>query len=295
MNYLRHEIRHVVIAVLLFAYTQTSALAADIRFLVSAIDSNQPVTKLSMEMLNVTVDGKACSVSTVDSFSSVTLGFLLDTSGSTREMFKKEVLAGPLQTVLNALPNAATFVVTSNGSNLPFVKPTRHDVNDILGAIPEKHSGGTTVFDTLIAVADGIRDRTGLVALIYFTDGDDNSSSRSLGDVLQRFSSLNVPVFPTVQQLGPTPDPDSRTTGRRESVMQLIAAASGGRVIHFLNAKGLDQLFHTLGESLLYTFRVTASCDEKSARPGPHNMKVKLNGMPKAVVTSRSEYLVPKP
>ena len=285
------------IAALFLAITCVSeqGFTANIHFLVSAVDSNrQSIVNIEAGTLNVTADGKACATSGVRPFHSIKVGFLFDTSGSTQNAFEARQLSPPMTALMEALGKNATFIAVETSAQSHALTPPTRDFAEILRFIPQQRSGLTDVLDTLFGIADANGNRDDLLAFIIFTDGDDNSSKHSLDDVVQRFGTIDLPIFPVMQRSRDLRRANSSEANLGEAGMTRIASVSGGRLIRFFDAADLEKAFDEVAASLLHTFAVTASCEGTAERPGRHNLKVKLNGLPKASVFAREEYFIPK-
>lgn len=108
-------------------------------------------------------------------------------------------------------------------------------------------SDGTAIYDGIDAAFDELDDAPDGVrrVIIVFTDGDDNSSSETLDDVLQRAAESHTTVFAVTYGV-PV-----------EHALVRLASASGGRVHRLQKEEEFDQVFTSIYSSLRHRYMVT--------------------------------------
>ena len=175
------------------------------------------------------------------------LGLLIDTSGSvqTRFSFEKRAAAKFLEKILNGT------------SDLGFVAGFSHETTvsqdftataaDLSKGIDKlTNGGGTSLFDAvslacwkLAAYPD--QDRVARV-LVVLSDGEDNSSHRSLKQAIQDVEAAGV----TVYTLSTRESPGAKTDADR--ILDVLAERSGGEAMFPSDMQGLGKSFDQLRE-----------------------------------------------
>jgi Ca-activated chloride channel homolog len=189
------------------------------------------------------------------------LGLLIDTSGSVRERFafEKHAAAKFLQKVLNGSTDlgfvagfASDARVTEDFSTAP--------TELVLGVEKLSNGGGTALFDAvsfacwkLAAYPD--QERVARV-LVILSDGEDNSSHRSLRQAIEEAENSGVSIYTvsTTESNGPRTDADQ--------VLQLLAERSGGEAMFpgdmLTLEKSLDKLRELIRSRYLLAYKPAA-------------------------------------
>ncbi|HWZ11901.1 MAG TPA: VWA domain-containing protein [Acidobacteriaceae bacterium] len=216
----------------------------------------------------------------------LTLGILLDTSGSQRNVLGIEQQAGAqfLQRVLSAKDEAflISFDINSNlltdYTNNARVIRTAMDKAEINtgsggygGAIPQSNPKGTVLYDAVyLASHDKLQTETGRKAMILLTDGEDQGSDVTLNGAIEAAQKADTIVYVLLCAdrgfygggigIGYTGD----------SAMRKLAEATGGRVITVgNNEKKLQDAFAQI-EAELRTQYVASYTPTNSALDGSY-------------------------
>jgi Ca-activated chloride channel homolog len=175
------------------------------------------------------------------------LGLLIDTSGSVQERFNFEKHAAEkfLEQVLNGTTDLA-FVVGFNNNTVvtqDFSADTEKLDTGIEGL---KNAGGTALFDAVWfacwkLAAYPEQQRVARVVVVL-TDGEDNSSHRSLKQVLRDAEDAGVTIYPvsTREISGPKTDADG--------ILDALAERTGGESLFPGDALSLNKALNQLHE-----------------------------------------------
>ena len=103
--------------------------------------------------------------------------------------------------------------------------------------------GSTALYDVILRGMDMLGRQTGRKALVVFTDGEDQGSHATIGDVERRLQSSDLTLYMIGQGRGVTLESLKR-------VMERLAAPSGGRAFFTENADALHDAFAELLDEL---------------------------------------------
>jgi Ca-activated chloride channel family protein len=258
-----------------------------------------------------------------DSDLPLTVGLLIDTSGSETEYFGDESLAGNqfLENVLRTpatsaskgtssgppvsagLENDRAFIVRFD-SQVLLLQPMTSSLPQLRNGLrlldynpdPLKHSGGggTLLFDAIVNVCDKvIATETGRRALIIMTDGDDNRSANSLDTAIHRAQAAGVAVYSILYTREPVGYPSvSSAHPSGIHIMQQISQATGGRAFVVGHDGSSRKIFAAIEDDLRSQYRIGFT--PTPAKPHTfHKLELRTTD-PKLSVQSRTSYSSPE-
>src|SRR5215469_18837252 len=218
------------------------ANAYEVKLNASVIDaSGQPVENLTQDAFHVYEDGVP---QTILGFRHedvpVSLGILIDSSGS---MYDKRAAVDAASLDLVKLSNRQDEAFLVDFSSEAYIDQDFTASIDKLqqGLAYIKSSGGTAMYDALIASADYLSKnakRTKQVVLIV-TDGDDNASSATLEQTIRRVQDLDGPQVYCIGLLFGEDVSHSEARHSRE-VLTELAAQTGGQAYFPRSLKEVD-------------------------------------------------------
>jgi VWFA-related protein len=198
------------------------------------------------------------------------LGLLIDTSGSVHDRFSFEKHAAEkfIEKILNGTSDLG-FVAGFSGETTV----TRDFVADpaelVKGIESLTNGGGTAVFDAVAYSCRKLADypETGRVArvLIVLSDGEDNSSHRSLKQAIEHAESAGVTVYAvsTAQNNGDKTDADH--------ILQVLAERTGGEAMFpgdiMVFARSLDRLRDLIRSRYLLVYKPAGFVPNAKYRP----------------------------
>jgi hypothetical protein len=118
-----------------------------------------------------------------------------------------------------------------------------------------KAFGDTTMYDALAAAAESLRDVPGRKAVIALTDGLDNRSTLTSGQVLEQIGpgglSISVIGLGDPSQLGVT------NSGLDEAALRALAEGAGGGYGYAADPETLASLYERYGRALQSEYAIT--------------------------------------
>ena len=205
--------------------------AYEVRLNASVIDgSGRTVDSLPKEAFHVYEDGVAQNIlSFRHEDLPVSLGILIDSSGSMIEK-KSAVDAASINLVKLSNPSDEAFLVDFN-SEAYIDEDFTSDIGKLQQGLGLIHvGGGTALYDAVVASADYLSKnaKEPKQVLLLITDGDDNASSASLEQAIERVQDLDGPAIYCIGLLFGD-DSDRRENRHAKEVLQELAEQTGGQ------------------------------------------------------------------
>src|SRR5579871_2462040 len=268
--------------------------AYEVRLNASVFDgSGKSIQTLGKDAFRVYEDGVP---QTIASFRHedlpVSLGILIDSSGS---MYDKRA----------AVEKAALdFVRLSNHDDEAFVvdfsweafidQDFTSDIRKLeegLGYI--KSSGGTAIYDALVASADYLTKnaRHPKQVLLIVTDGEDNASSATLDQAIRRIQDLDGPVIYCVGLLFGEDESKSESRHARR-VLETLSEETGGQAYFPKSLKEVDPIAHEVANDIRTQYTITYHSTKPPELGGYRQVHVeaKAKGFSRLTVRTRSGY-----
>ncbi len=222
----------------------------------------------------------------------VSLGLLIDSSGS---MYDKRV----------AVQKAAlNFVKLSNPEDEEFLVDFSweafidQDFTNSLDKLEQglgfvKSSGGTAVYDALVASADYLSKNAKhpKQVLLVVTDGEDNASSATLEQTIRRIQDLDGPVIYCVGLLFGE-DTDKRESRHARRVLETLAEQTGGAAYFPKALKDVDAVAAQVAEDIRTQYTISYHSTKPPELGGYREVHVeaKAKGFGRLSVRTRSGY-----
>lgn len=198
------------------------------------------------------------------------LGLLIDTSGSVQDRFAFEKRAAGkfVQKVLNGSSDAGFVAGFSQETTV--MHDFAADPNELRNGIDQlKSGGGTSLFDAVSYSCRKLAEypETGRVALalVVLSDGEDNSSHRSLKQAIEQAESSGV----TIYTVSTSENGSVRTDADR--VLQVLAERSGGEAMFpgdmMSFDKSLEKLRDLIRSRYLIAYKPAAFAPNGRYRP----------------------------
>jgi VWFA-related protein len=268
--------------------------AYEVRLNASVLDSSgRTVQTLDKDAFHVYEDGVP---QTIASFRHedlpVSLGILIDSSGS---MYDKRVAVNKaaLDLVKLSNPEDEAFLVDFSWEafiDQDFTSDVRK-LQDGLGYI--KSSGGTAIYDALVASADYLAKNAKhpKQVLLIVTDGEDNASSASLEQAIRRIQDLDGPVIYSVGLLFGE-DTDKRESRHARRVLETLSEQTGGAAYFPRNVKEVDEIAAQVAQDIRTQYTIAYHSTKSPALGGYREVHVdaKAKGFGKLSVRTRTGY-----
>ena len=256
-------------------------------------ENGKLVTNLTQDDFDVSEDGVAQKIAFFARSTDVplTLGLLMDVSGSQREFLKPhhKDLQAFLKTVLRKQDRA--FLICF-GNNLRLMSDYTNSPQDLVEGMnafeksknleyyptigPREHRIlGTAFYDAIYHSATQMMqsEERGRRALIIFSDGEDNSSAHHMMETVEAAQANNVTLF----AIRYTENPTNRLNARNKygiGVMERIARETGGLDFDG-QGKGLVNSFHDIDEQLRLSFELAYHTSNPSGDKSFHKITIK--------------------
>jgi Ca-activated chloride channel family protein len=268
--------------------------AYEVRLNATVLDSSgRSVQTLTKDAFTVYEDGVP---QTIASFRHedlpVSLGLLIDSSGS---MYDKRT----------AVDKASVdFVKLSNPEDEEFLVDFSWEAfidQDFTNSIDKlqqglgfiKSSGGTAIYDALVASADYLSKNAKhpKQVLLVITDGEDNASSATLEQTIRRIQDLDGPVIYCVGLLFGD-DTDKRESRHARRVLETLAEQTGGAAYFPKSVKDVDAVAAEVAQDIRTQYTISYHSTKSPTLGGYREVHVeaKAKGFGRLSVRTRSGY-----
>jgi Ca-activated chloride channel homolog len=222
----------------------------------------------------------------------VSLGLLIDSSGS---MYDKRTAVdkASLDFVKLSNPEDEEFLVDFSWEAFIDQDFTNNldKLQQGLGYI--KSSGGTAIYDALVASADYLSKNAKhpKQVLLVITDGEDNASSATLEQTIRRIQDLDGPVIYCVGLLFGE-DTDKRESRHARRVLETLAEQTGGAAYFPKSVNQVDEVAAEVAKDIRTQYTISYHSTKSPTLGGYREVHVeaKAKGMGRLSVRTRSGY-----
>jgi Ca-activated chloride channel homolog len=204
----------------------------------------------------------------------VSIGLLIDSSGS---MYDKRAAVDKASLDLVKLSNPADEEFLVDFSNEAFID---QDFTSNIDKLQEglgyiKSSGGTAVYDALVASADYLSKnaKNPKQVLIIITDGEDNASSSTLEQSIRRIQDFDGPVIYSIGLLFGD-DTDKREARHARKVLETLSAETGGVAYFPKSLKEVDAIAATVAADIRSQYTIAYHSTNPPANGGYRQVHV---------------------
>jgi VWFA-related protein len=268
--------------------------AYEVRLNATVLDSDgRSVLTLNKDDFKVFEDGVP---QTIASFRHedlpVSIGLLIDSSGS---MYDKRAAVEQAALDLIKLSNQEDEAFVVDFSWEAFIDA---DLTNNIDKLREglnyiKSSGGTAVYDALVASADYLAKnaRHPKQVLLVVTDGEDNASSATLEQAIRRIQDLDGPVIYSVGLLFGQ-DTDKRESRHARRVLETLSEQTGGVAYFPKSLKDVDSIAAQVAQDIRTQYTIAYHSTKSPTLGGYRQIRVeaKAKGMGKLSVRTRTGY-----
>jgi Ca-activated chloride channel family protein len=260
------------------------------------------VTGLAKEAFAVYEDGVQQQITTFDQEDvPVSMGFVLDTSGSMRNRFST-VTQAALAFVRSSNPQDQVFLLGFN-DEVELLEDFTNDIDLITDALENTIvTGGTALYDAIYLgvqkAQSGVHQKK---ALVVFTDGEDRDSYYKLDELLSKVQESDVQVF-TIGFLNPVPDKglfgrwSKSVPEKAHDALQQISDETGAKAFFPKDLSEMGTIASEIAHELRNQYAI-GYVSTNSARDGSwRKLKIALNptAPPGSQVRYRRGYVAPK-
>ncbi len=268
--------------------------AYEVRLNATVLDSSgRSVQTLDRGAFTVYEDGVQ---QTINSFRHedlpVSLGLLIDSSGS---MYDKRVAVdkASLDFVKLSNPEDEEFLVDFSWEAFIDTDFTNNieKLREGLGFI--KSSGGTAIYDALVASADYLAKNAKhpKQVLLLVTDGEDNASTATLEQTIRRIQDLDGPVIYCVGLLFGE-DTDKRESRHARRVLETLAEQTGGAAYFPKSVNDVDAIAALVAQDIRTQYTISYHSTKSPTLGGYREVHVeaKAKSFGRLSVRTRSGY-----
>ena len=222
----------------------------------------------------------------------VSLGILIDSSGSMYDK-RQAVEQASLDLVKLSNPQDEAFLVDFSWE--PFIdQDFTSDIAKLqqgLGYI--KSSGGTAMYDALVASADYLSKNAKhpKQVLLIVTDGEDNASTATLEQAIRKIQDYDGPVIYCVGLLFGE-DTDKRESRHAKRVLETLAEQTGGVAYFPRSVKEIDPISAEVAQDIRTQYSIAYRSTNPPANGGYRQVHVeaKEKGYGRMQVRTRTGY-----
>jgi Ca-activated chloride channel family protein len=222
----------------------------------------------------------------------VSLGLLIDSSGSMYDK-RQAVDKASLDFVRLSNPEDEEFLVDFSWEAFIDQDFTNNidKLQQGLGYI--KSSGGTAIYDALVASADYLAKNAKhpKQVLLVVTDGEDNASSATLEQTIRRIQDLDGPVIYCVGLLFGD-DTDKRESRHARRVLETLAEQTGGAAYFPKSLNQVDEVAAEVAKDIRTQYTISYHSTKSPTLGGYREIHVeaKAKSMGRLSVRTRSGY-----
>jgi len=226
------------------------------------------ILNLDKDAFTLKVDGKPTPIRYFnrDNDLPLTVGLMIDTSGSQRVYFDEEALNAESffnNTLTNPKDQALVALFDTRVAVLQPMTSRQSLLRNALRRLDYRDTslqGRTLLFDAIAEVAKSVTStEPGRHALIILTDGDDNGSRASMAGAIHEAQLADVAVYSvlyTSEMIGGTQYPASPSTRPSGiNVMREISRTTGGRAFIVGRGTPIGQIFNEIERDLRSQYR----------------------------------------
>ena len=258
------------------------------------------VTGLKQDDFQVYEDGQPQEITyfSAESNLPITLGILMDTSGSEYFMLSAEKEAGSrfLARVLRKGDLAMIMTFDTDVDLLADFTDDRGMLDRAInraqinapsggmiaqGPLPTSGTGGTNFYDAVyLASHDKLSDEAGRKAIVVLTDAEDTGSKLRLQDAIEAAQRTDTVVHILLVA----------ADGGDQGVAKRLTDETGGRMIVVRNEKNLEQAFDQISEELRSQYTIGYTPTNKAHDGSYRKIKVEMKNKDYSVLTRRGYY-----
>ncbi|HKO20553.1 MAG TPA: VWA domain-containing protein [Acidobacteriaceae bacterium] len=268
--------------------------AYEVRLNASVFDqSGRSIQTLGKDAFTVYEDGVR---QTIAGFSHedlpVSLGLLIDSSGS---MYDKRAAVDQASIDLVKLSNPQDEAFLVDFATEAFIdQDFTSDVSKLeQGLSYVKSSGGTAMYDALVASADYLAKnaKRPKQVLLIVTDGEDNASSATLEQAIRRIQDLDGPVIYSIGLLFGSDTPKSEARHARR-VLETLSQETGGQAYFPKSLKEVDGIAKEVANDIRTQYTIAYHSTKPPELGGYRQVHVeaKDKGFSHLVVRTRNGY-----
>lgn len=255
------------------------------------------VTGLKQDDFQVLEDGQTQEITNFSAESNlpITLGLLIDTSGSEMDTLSAEKEAasrflgrvmrkGDLAMVMSFdldVDLLANFTDDRSRLDRAINRAQINAPSGPQGPLPASQNGGTDFYDAVyLAAHEKLADEAGRKAVVILTDAEDTGSKVSLQDAIESAQRTDTVVHILLVA----------SDGGDQNVAKKLTDETGGRMIVVRSEKNLEQAFDQISEELRSQYTIGYVPTNKKRDGGYRKIKVEMKNRDFSALARRGYY-----
>lgn len=205
------------------------------------------VDGLKQDDFKVLEDGKPQRISTFESNTdALSCAILLDTTGSMREALPR--VKNSVVKLIDELGPEDAIAIYTFDDHLTVRQDFTTDKEAAKRAVLRTRAEGkTALFDALSEASEELAKRRGKKAFIFFTDGDDNSSSLTASGAIAHAKKVGIPLYAIAEG-------EATHSSELGKVLSELSESTGGVAYRVRKADDIEEIFHTIADSLRHLY-----------------------------------------
>jgi Ca-activated chloride channel homolog len=217
----------------------------------------------------------------------VSMGIIIDNSGSMRDKAAK-VAAAALDLIKASNPQDEVFVVNFN-DDAYLDQAFTNDLKKLEEALSRYQTkGGTAMRDAISMSMDYVKDkaRKDKKVLVVVTDGNDNTSSANLEDLVRKAQQSGVLIY----SIGILSEEEPREARRAKRALHDLALASGGLDYYPKDLEEVDRIVPEVAREIRNQYTIAYTPSNEALDGTFRKIAVTVNAPGRPSVRTRNGY-----
>jgi VWFA-related protein len=217
----------------------------------------------------------------------VSMGIIVDNSGSMNGK-RSRVAAAALELVKQSNPDDEVFIVNFN-DDTHIDQVLTNDTKKLQAGLARMESrGGTAMRDALSTSIDYVKrnGKKDKKVLVVITDGNDNSSSISLEQVLRKSRDSEVLIY----AIGLLSEEEARDARAAKKALKTLTEAAGGMDYYPKNLSDVQEITPRVAREIRNQYILGYTSSNQTLDGSFRQIKVTVNGFGRPTVRTRNGY-----
>jgi Ca-activated chloride channel homolog len=260
-------------------------IRADVRLVevfATVTERGRPVRGLTAADFRVSDNGQPQKIISFGNQSTeMACAIVLDTTGSMNEALP--LVKNAVMQLIDKFRPEDSFAVYSFNVRLDVVQEFTSDKTAAKKAVLGLTTGGpTALFDAVLQVTRALDQHKGKMALVVFTDGNDNASALTMASAVERVKKVGVPLYAVAQG-------EALHKHKLVEQLQFMAATTGGACYEVKKSSQIERVFADISNDLQNTYLLAYEAPAADS-PAWRKIEVTTPGLKSAAVRAKLGY-----